>query len=564
MANGAWRGRAIGLGIDGPILAASLTLNVLSLLTPLTILLIFDRVIPFESYATLTFLTLGLFVAAGLELVLRWARSTVLNVAAERAAVVNHARFLDRVVSANVRDFAKSSPALHLERYSAVARLRDHYSGQNQALAVDVPFTAVFMIMVALIGGWLVLVPLGCLLAVLVFASMMKNVQGSIFDARKTLDERRYTFLSDALSKIVTVKSNTMERQMMRRFELLQDQTVATSHRLILFSGFAQNFGAMVSQLSIAAIGLFGAYLVINGAIGIAELAACMMLNGRIIQPLTRLITLWVQAESIAVSRSKLAEMDDLNAGTGLSVPDQKMHGNIVFRDIVLEGVSDMSPLSASVAAGSKVLIEAPNDWAMPMLIDALTGQSKPKQGSILIDGLMAVDRAAERGSSAMVVLEQSPSVFSGTVLDNISAFGDAEQVERAKYFAKALGLEQRIFRLPAGYLTQLNVNSVFEKDRVNRQLIALVRVLSFQPKVLVMNEPTAVLDTPEREAFSACLACLSPSPTILMASPDPRMKRLADQVLLLSADTVTKEAEWRADAVADAQAAHQMDRGVA
>ncbi|MFK7744266.1 MAG: ABC transporter transmembrane domain-containing protein [Roseobacter sp.] len=564
MSKGFWKGRNTGLAIDGPILAASLTLNLLSLLTPLAILLIFDRVIPFQSFDTLTLLTLLLCVAAGMELVLRWTRSTVLNVAAERAAVHNHMRFLNLVTSANVREFAKSPPTLHFEHYGAVGRLRDHFSGQNQALAIDIPFTAVFFLMIGFIGGWLVVVPLVCLLAVVAFAAVMKSAQGTIFDKRKTYDERRYAFLSEVLSKIATVKSNTMERQMTRRFELLQDQTVVTSHKLILLSGFAQSFGSIVSQFSIAGIGLFGAYLVIAGAIGMAELAACMMLNGRIIQPLTRLITLWVQAEMLSVSRRKLSEMEVLKPRYENRDPIQPMRGEIVLRKAVLANTVHTVPVSKVISSGKTILVDSDFDWAMPALIDALSGQVSLKSGSILIDGLMPEDRMTERGALGLVVLERSPALFTGTVLDNISAFGDAQQVERAIHFARVLGLERRVFRLPSGYLTELNTNSVFEKDQVNQQLIALVRVLAMQPKIILMHEPTSVLETAEREALTKCLSDLSPRPTIIMASPDPRMKRLADEVLPIVSSNKDTMAEWQADADADVQAQLILTKGVA
>ncbi len=564
MSNGVWKGRETGLTIDAPIVFSSLTLNILALLTPLVILLIFDRVIPFQSYETLTVLTLILCAAAVFELILRRARSVIYNSAAERAAVDNHLKFLSRVTSANVHEFAKSPPATHFENYGAIGRLRDHYSGQNQALAIDVPFTAIFMAMVGLIGGWLVLVPLGCLLAVFVFAAFMKSAQGAIFKSRKDLDARRYAFLAEVLSKISTVKSNTMERQMLRRFEQLQDQSVSTSHRLILFSGVAQTFGSILSQASIAAIGLFGAFLVIQEVIGLAELAACMMLNGRIIQPLTRLITLWVQAEMLTVSRQKLRSMDGFEPVARAGAPIQPLKGNIAFRQIVLDSAAATKPFSKTIRAGSTVLVDSQSDWAMPALIDAVTGQKALKSGSVLLDGLHPSDRQSERGVFSMVALERSPAIFTGTVLDNISAFGGSEQVEQALHFARLLGLERRVFRLPSGYMTQLNTNSVFENDQVNRQLIALVRVLSFRPKVLLMNEPTSVLETAERDALSMCLSELSPKPTILMASPDPRMKRLADDTLtIVSSEDGTVEA-WLNDAAADAIAAATLEKGAA
>ena len=84
------------------------------------------------------------------------------------------------------------------------------------------------------------------------------------------------------------------------------------------------------------------------------------------------------------------------------------------------------------------------------------------------------------------------------------------------------------------GYGTQLKTGSVFEKDPVNRQLIAIVRAMSLQPKILMMTEPTASLDTKERDALADCLQSWEDKPTLLIASPDPRMIKIADQVVTL------------------------------
>lgn len=196
----------------------------------------------------------------------------------------------------------------------AVSQLRDHYSGQSQTLALDLPFTLLFAVMIGLIGGPLDLVALTELAVVLIFTIVMKRTQWSLFSTRKSVDTPRYAFLAELLTNMATIKSNRMERQMTRRFEMLEDQTVDISQRLIRFSGLTQNFSAVFSQLTVASLGLFGAFLVINGTIGIAELAACMLLNGRIIQPLTKLMTLWVQSENVALSRAKLDEMEALKS----------------------------------------------------------------------------------------------------------------------------------------------------------------------------------------------------------------------------------------------------------
>ncbi len=549
---------------DIPLGAASFSLNILSLLMPISILLIFDRVIPFQSTETLRMLTLVLLVSATMELVLRWSRSVLLNVSAEEAAVSNYQHFMGKVLHANTVQFSSAPGSAYFERFVAVSQLRDHHSGQNQTLAIDLPFTLLFAVMIGLIGGWLALVPLGAFCAVLIFTFFMKRAQWSLFSARKTVDTRRYAFLAELLSNMATIKSNRMERQMARRFEMLEEQTVGISQRLIQFSGLSQNFGAVFSQLTVASMGLLGAFLVIKGSIGIAELAACMLLNGRIIQPLTKLMTLWVQSENVAVSRAKLDEMEALESTKPPETPLDPIEGRVVLSDVSMARLngSGMAFEGAEFVAdpGTTVLIAAKNAWMVRSFIEGVAGQRAPTSGSITIDGRDAADRVTQRGRNALVVLENEPAILSGSLLENLAAFGDAEQVERAKYFAAQLGLEKRIHRLPMGYSTKLNTGTTFEKDPVNRQLIALTRALALEPRILVMNEPTAVLDTTEREALSRCLAALSPRPTIVMASPDPRMKRLADQTVTLE----LSEDAWHQDAAADAAMALKLKQGAA
>ncbi|WP_122075936.1 ABC transporter transmembrane domain-containing protein [Pseudophaeobacter sp. EL27] len=557
-----FKGRDSSLAVKLPLLAASLSLNVVALVIPISILLIFDRVIPFQSVETLRMLTVLLLVSAGIELVLRWSRLTLLNGAAEKAAVSNYRRFASRILHANTQAFSRDSASVYIDRFSAISQLRDHHAGQNHALLIDLPFTLVFAVMVALIGGWLVLVPITGLVAVLVFSLLMKRAQWALFDTRKSLDSRRYAFLSEVLSSNETVKANRMERQMQRRFELLEDQTVDLSHRLIRFSGLAQNFGAVFGQVSVAAMGLLGAFLVIRQQIGIAEMAACMLLNGRIVQPLTKLMTLWVQSESVALSWRKLREIDALDIDPVSTKCAGLIEGKITLRDLRLQGGSgdaERSGISSLILAPGQIgLVSSNAIWQIQALYDAVTGHCSPAAGEVLIDGVSAQSLVSRRGQDAIVMLESDPAILSGTLLENLSAFGDETHISRAKEFAAKLGLEKRIHRLPMGYNTKLGSGSAFENDPVNRQLIALVRVLALRPRILLLNEPTAVLDTTEREDLAECLASLSPKPTILMNSPDPRMKGLADVECKLTCLVGDEVADWDADAHAEQTAAEQ------
>ncbi|WP_170419342.1 ABC transporter transmembrane domain-containing protein [Ruegeria atlantica] len=560
-------GRISALYFDIPLWVASLSMNILSLLMPISILLIFDRVIPFQSTETLRVLTVTLVIGAGMELLLRHCRSVLLTTSAERAAVWNYRRFLTRVLSANSLAFSREPASNYAERYAAIGQMRDYHSGRGQTLSIDLPFTALFAVLIGLIGGWLLLVPLGAFCVVIAFAVVMKRAQWALFSRRKSLDTRRYAFLSEILSNMPTIKTNRMEPQMARRFELLEDQTVDISRKLIQFAGFAQSFSAIFSQMAVAAMGLLGAYLVIIDLIGVAELAACMLLNGRIIQPLTKLMAMWVQSENSAISKNRLTEMEQLKTNQCFESSKDQM-GRIRVSGLSMQrstGEGKMfAPVSFQVERGCSVLIEAEESWMVETLFDAMTGQREPDGGGVFIDEFPASQLVGWRGQDALVALEAEPAILSGTLLENISAFGDAETVDRAKQVAVALGLEKRIHRLPMGYATRLNTGTGFESDPVNRHLIALTRALALRPRVLLMNEPTAVLDTTERQALADYLQSVSPRPTILMASPDPRMKKATDRSIRLSSSNALDLAAWALDTDLERAAAAAWHKGAA
>lgn len=537
--------------LDRSVLLASLGINLLSLATPLAVLLVFDQVIPNASMETLLVLAIGLVVVSGLEFLFQYSRSTILGYAAARTAVQNHLLYLSRILNANTVSFGKSDAATHLEQYAAVGTLRNQHAGEAQTLIIDLPFAATFILMIWLVGGPLVWVPITSFASIVIFAVLIKRSQRRIFVRRQTLDQRRYSFLAEVLSNIVVAKANTMERQFMRRFEMLQSKSAETSEELIRLTGLSQSFGAILGQVAVAATGILGAYLVIHSAIGIAELAACMLLNGRVIQPSMRILKLWVQTEA---TRNAMGKLDAV-----LALPTNKvsntMHkpsGRIEFKNVSAPrdqaGDQIFADLTAKAKPGEFVLVKGAEELAIPELFSMILGQTKVGSGHIYLDGYLPQDRATERGQRSIVALNRQPVIFSGTIIENISAFGTGEHVERAKALSSALGLERRVHRLPEGYNTPLNSGSFFERDASNCQLISLVRALVLQPSLLLMDEPSAVLETPEREALSKCLSSLENRPTLLVASPDPRLQKLADQTITLEPNTSNDIQIWEAD----------------
>lgn len=541
----------------GPsVLIATFALNLLALALPLVVLQIFDRVIPFAATETLFFLFIGLCVVAILEFVLKTARTVLLGSSGKAFEIALCETFMQSTLNADPEAFSKTTPATHLDQFSAIAQLRGFYAGQGRILAIDLPFTFVFVAMIGLIGGWLILVPLGCMLALLLFRTSLQAAQRSIFDQRRVLDGRRYSFLAEALSQIRTLKANTMEPQILRRYELLQQQTTDTSQKIIRFSGLSQSFGALFSQFAVAAMGLFGSYLIIIGQIGIAELAACMLLNGRTVQPMLKALGLWVQSENISAAKVKFQTACAIPTKPALPNMAEKLHGDIEFRDVGLS-FDETRPfvfrnLTQSVAHGESLIVTGNGGAGKSSFLKLILGELQPSEGEVLIDGLPARKYLATRGEGGIGYIDHKPAIFAGTVLENISAFGDGETIKRALELSEQFGVEKYINRLPLGYNTQVLGSPTLTNNRAAIQGICLVRALVLRPKILLTNNIGAALDRQARAEFGQIINGKMEDMTLVISDDVTRFGWVADHQIDLDDRREASLRAWDADAPAE------------
>ncbi|WP_300034676.1 ABC transporter transmembrane domain-containing protein [uncultured Roseobacter sp.] len=542
--------------LGAPVIVTSLCVNLLALALPLVVLQVFDRVIPFESYSTLSLLFIGLCIVAVLDFALKWARLILLGHEGEKFELDLGERFLDRSLNADPSAYDKSSTGDHLERLNALAQLRDYYCGQGRLSAIDLPFSGIFIVMIALIGGWLVLVPLTGLALLYAFKFVLQRAQAPVFEKRKSLDGRRYSFLIECLSQIMTVKADTMEPQLLRRYEVLQNQSVDISEKLIRLSGLSQSFGALFSQAAVAATGLFGAYLVINGQIGVAELAACMLLNGRTVQPLLKMLSHWAQSESVEAALARVNETGNLPQRTKRARPDGPLKGHLVFDTVSArpnaDGKRPFSDVNLDAQPGGIISVLGSAGTARETFMRMILSEEMPESGHISLDGRPVEEFSEARGHGGIVFLDQNPVMFSGTLLENISCFGEGEAIARSLEYSALLGLEKTVHRMPMGYNTVIGPVGEIASSLALMQTVALVRALSLEPAVLLMNDATSAMDDRAVRRLVDCLQSLRGKTTIVLSSGQAMLNDIADQSILL-ADTRDQDFSlWDEDAELD------------
>ncbi len=519
--------------------AATITINMLGLVLPLVMLQVFDRVIPNQALETLLVLVAGLSIAVFLDFTLKACRIVVATHIGEE--------FERDTTSAVVRRMFNAAPKAHsaltdTERFEAtttVAQLRDHFCGDGRLAFIDLPFAIIFVLSVAWIGGELALVLVASFAVLIIMSVLFRSKQRSVYADRKSIDDRRYSFFAEFLSKIHVVKSNCMETPMLRRYELLQDQSVAASKRLITVNGMSQAFNATMSQAIIGAVALTGGAMVINGSLGIAELAACTLLSGRAIQPMFKLTSLWIQGESATAAKQRCGEL--------LTLPQREVAvhhiplGAVSFQDVGVKLKNRAAPLFQGVSfncePGECLALTGDDGAGKTTFLRLIMGEQSPSIGRAEIDGRPASDFLNARGKGGIAYLDQKPVVFEATIMQNLTLSRDPARAEEVIRWSESLGLSKAVNRLPKGYETLIGGKGAMPLPHGVLQLIALVRALSMSPKLLLFNEANTAMDSRTDSAALNAIRGIKGQTTVFLVSRRPSYVEIADKQINLMAN---------------------------
>lgn len=513
---------------------SSIVINLLGIGLPLLILQVYDRIIPNQSFNTLTLLVLGFVGVLVLEFLLRIGRAYSLGWAATQFEIVAGGKAVNQLLNAPLETISEDSTQTQLDRLTSVFRLVDFYGGPNSLLIIDLPFVLILIVTMALIAGWLVLVPIGILMVFAVLTLQFGRRLRQCFEEREDQDNKTYDFVAECLRGVITLKGLSMEPFMFRRFERLQKSRAVTNYSTIQASSTAQSISAILGNVTIIGTVSIGAMYAIAGDLSIGTLAACTLLAGRIIQPVVRFAGLWSEFQKLELALQEASELFSLPQKTGEAVVDHSDVAPVIeIKDLSIRKNEKTicGPFSLSIGEGECLGITGPDSLAKGEFLKALSGLSEIDDGEVLYNNNdVAHYRNGNPGSVVMV--GPKSELFDGTILENISLFGTGPTIEEVRWAAGMTGIETDINRLPLGYDTPVGdgVTEKLTQGLVRR--IVLTRAIAMLPKVLILEEPQTSLDRLSDQKLVRCLGVLRSKVTIVLSTMRPSYFQLADRML--------------------------------
>lgn len=514
----------------------SLLINLLYLAPTIYMLQVYDRVVPTGGKTTLLFITAALALALLTLSMLDMVRNRLLVRASQRIDALIAPRLLRQMMAADsgaagqaMRDFdsvrtAMASPAI--------------------AAIFDVPWTPVFLLVAFMLHFWIGIMAMvsAALLISLAWANQ-KATQRKMEVATSAMaaahNSQQATAVHGTTVKGLGMTGAMVDRQLGHRRLALANMLSAqfAGSRLTASSRFFRLF------VQSSALGL-GAILALAGDISAGAIIASSVLLSRALQPIESIIGAWSSLASARAAMRRLSQaletVDEQRIYTILPEPE----GVLDVEDVGLRG-RDGRPILLGVsvrAEPGKILgIIGPSGSGKTTLGKIMIGAMQPTVGTIRIDGARITDWDQDELGRHFGYMPQEPSLFEGTVKENISRFERPRNDDHAKEIdeavvkaAKEAGVHELILQLPKGYDSSLGLMGT-GLSAGQAQRVALARALYGEPRVLMLDEPNAFMDQAGEASLVIAMAkARARGATVIIIAHRRGILSAADRLLVL------------------------------
>jgi ATP-binding cassette, subfamily C, bacterial LapB len=486
-------------GVYVKVAIAAVMINVFALVTSLFTMTVYDRVLPNNATSSLIGLSIGLGIILIFDFVLKILRAYFVDVAGAD---------IDRDVGENVfqnllsirLDQPRGSTGGLAQMMRELESLRDFFTSATLVAIVDVPFIAITLAVIAMIGGWLVLVPMA-LIPIVVFVGMVTQPHMDRLSAKAMGQAMlKQSVLVETIGGLEMVKSAGAGRLLSRRWDDAVEANAATSMLQRLISNISVTVAASGQQIAYAGVVIAGVGMIANQSLTMGGLIACSILGGRAVAPLAQIANL---LSRLTMTRAAYRQLDRFmeipSEGGG---PDalllDKIAGHIEFRNVhfTYPGATEaaLNGVSFQVRPGEKVALLGRVGSGKSTIARIVLGLYPPSEGLVLIDGSEVRQLDATRLRRSIGSVLQDTVLLSGTVRDNITLAREHVDDEELLRASRMSGTHEFMGRLANGYELKL-ADRGESLSGGQRQSIAVARALAGKPTILLLDEPTSAMD---------------------------------------------------------------------
>ncbi|MBT5108368.1 MAG: peptidase domain-containing ABC transporter [Rhodospirillaceae bacterium] len=523
------------------LFCVSFVINVLSLVVPLSIMVIYDQIIGKNSLEMLPYLIVGVGGAAMFELSLRTLRARAQAYIGARVDYLVASSVLEQILHL-APGFTERAPiGGQVTRIREFEAFREAVTGGLPTLFMDLPFVLIFFAVILMLGGPVIVVPLILALAYLLLGWFVFHESGVRTTAAGHARSDRFGFLVELMWWMRTVKRQGAEDIWSERFRRLSANAAWSNHNVARLFQHSQSLSQGLVTIAGAGTLAYGVFLAIDDEMTMGALIATMMLVWRVLQPLQALFGASTKIEQLRQSARQLESLleysQEQEPGDSPTTSIQ-FEGRLEFNRVSMRYSSNSDPallgVSFTVEPGEIVGVIGRSGAGKSTLSKLALGFYTPQAGAVTLDGVDIRQLKPITLRQTLAYVPQNNHAFPGSLYDNLILSNPIASFEEVKAACRMAGFLHKIEALPFGFDTRFRDGLEAHVPQGFLRQLALARAFLRKAPVVILDEPASGLDDEDERAFLRALELLRGRTTTIMITQRPSHMRICDRLLLL------------------------------
>ena len=346
------------------------------------------------------------------------------------------------------------------------------------------------------------------------------------------------TFLSEHISGMKLIQIFAREKEKYSEFEGKSMELYRANFREIMTFAIFRPSIYLVSVIAMILVIRTGSLSVLNGSLSLGTLFVFITYISSFFEPIQELSEQLGTLQSSIASAEKIFSVLDVKPEIVSPADPAPVNilGEIEFRHVWFAYEEEnyiLKDVSFVIHPGEKAAFVGATGAGKSTILNLIGRYFDIQKGQILIDGIdiHEIDLDVLRGAIGQV--QQDVFIFTGDIKSNISLNNEAISPDDIRRAAKIVNADPFIQKLPHGY-----DEPVTERGSTlsagQRQLLSFARTLAYDPKILVLDEATANIDTETETLITQALARLMDGRTTIMVAHRLSTIQHADKIIVM------------------------------
>ena len=529
------------------LVTASLISNLFLIALPLFIMSVYDRVIPHNATETLITLAIGIGLILSVDLGLRYVRLKFIDAVGLRIGRTLQSLVYRRLLTTPLVQRPKSAASL-TNIQGEVEALCLGAPELASSLIADSAFALMVLCLVASIGGPIVLVPIAGMAAValvIVWGATRSREAAKLALMAKTASAHQ---IAETVVALGSVKAAGAEHQLLKRYERLGSQSALTLHAARQRMRFASQAAGVIVQITVVLTVCMGVLRIGGGLMTIGSLAAITLLVGRAVSPVG------LMADQICRLRAlrdvvngtlQLISLEEDKGGERDGAGGRTINGDLALNHITFHYPGSAQPalndISLKINSGDRIGIVGRNGCGKSTLLHLLPRLYFPAQGDYSIDQHDARQFDPQTIRRQIAFMPQETVLFHRTLKENICLGMDSVPEEDFERAVRIAGVDRFVSQHPKGYSLDVGPRGEY-LSAGERQAVGLARALLRPRPVLVLDEPTSMMDQHAEVHVVNALGQYAANKTLIVSTHRLRLLNIVSRVITLESGRIVSD----------------------